>query len=705
MGVAVRLSIRERLVAVVLLSLLPVILLGYLFVQQSNKDIAFASKELEGTAYYTVLAPDLAALAGDGKLGGSDKLNAIRNRLDGDMDAAVLANTYSKLRQDSSAKPAEVRAALLALLAKIGDASNLILDPDLDSYYVMDMLVTKLPAAFDASAALSLNLATVIGAPTDDGRISLVAARGAFDALIGATQSSLTSAIAGNNDGKVKAALSPLTDAYGQAGEQLSKSINEAAASLSSGTTAAPNLGKVGQAQAAFITAANALNVAVNTELSRLLQVRIDGFTTRLMTMLGISAGLVVLVFAACFLFIHSILKTIRRLERDITDVANLKDGASITHADGRDEIAAIARAVSYLQDRTVERLEGAERMKAAGLEDAAKAERDASRAREDNLRAATTTAETQQQLVRALTDSLSALMNGDLDCRIQDRFQGDLDQLRETFNGTVDGLEDMVSQIRANAASLRTATNEILTGSNDLSDRTSKQRTMIDETNVLVRQISDVVHQNASLVAEAAKNGQMVNTTANDTGVALAHASEAMGKIAASSERISNIVSLIDDIAFQTNLLALNASVEAARAGEAGKGFAVVAIEVRRLAQSAGSASKDIKALIDESASYVTEGAKVVNGTTTLLEGMIAAATRNGELLSGIEQHSATQSGAIAMVQKAFGSLEETTQHNAALVEETNAAIGQTEAQANDLDALVGRFRIDVRSTARKAA
>ena len=123
------------------------------------------------------------------------------------------------------------------------------------------------------------------------------------------------------------------------------------------------------------------------------------------------------------------------------------------------------------------------------------------------------------------------------------------------------------------------------------------------------------------------------------------------------------------------------------------------------RLAQLAGGASKDIKVLIDESASYVAEGAQVVGGTTSLLEEMITTASRNGELLSGIAQHSATQSLAIAGVQDAFGSLEETTQHNASLVDQTNAVIEQTEGQANDLDALVGRFHITrARATPRAA-
>jgi methyl-accepting chemotaxis protein len=261
-----------------------------------------------------------------------------------------------------------------------------------------------------------------------------------------------------------------------------------------------------------------------------------------------------------------------------------------------------------------------------------------------------------------------------------------------------------MVQQMHANSAALRTATQEILAGSNDLASRTAEQTATIENTNHSVRQISDVIKKNGALVAEATSNGEAVTTTASDTAKALEAASNAMGKIAESAARISNIIGVIDDIAFQTNLLALNASVEAARAGEAGKGFAVVAIEVRRLAQSAASASADVKAVIEESNGYVHDGARLVGSTGQLIGAMVDAAARNGTLLSGIAAQSGEQSKAVESIRHAFGTLEEMTQHNAALVEQTNAAIEQTESQANDLDRLVSRFRA-AEAAASKAA
>jgi methyl-accepting chemotaxis protein len=177
------------------------------------------------------------------------------------------------------------------------------------------------------------------------------------------------------------------------------------------------------------------------------------------------------------------------------------------------------------------------------------------------------------------------------------------------------------------------------------------------------------------------------------------------MERITASSAKISNIIGMIDDIAFQTNLLALNASVEAARAGDAGKGFAVVAVEVRRLAQSAASASSDVKALIEQSSVEVTTGSKLVGEAAGKLASMLEAIRENTQSLEAIARDSAEQATSIEEVTSAVRTMDEMTQHNAALVEQTNAAIEQTEAQATELDRIVDIFAIDQSSTEDYAA
>jgi len=246
---------------------------------------------------------------------------------------------------------------------------------------------------------------------------------------------------------------------------------------------------------------------------------------------------------------------------------------------------------------------------------------------------------------------------------------------------------------LRSTSRTLKTATGEILSGANDLSERTTKQAATIEETSAAMEQLASTVLQNAQRAKDASVNAAEVTRTAEEGGQVMEKANEAMTAIETSSGKISNIIGLIDDIAFQTNLLALNASVEAARAGDAGKGFAVVAVEVRRLAQSAASASADVKVLIEQSAGEVGLGSRLVSDAANRLSAMLEAARANDQLMDGIARDSREQASAIEEVNIAVRTMDEMTQHNAALVEETNAAIEQTEAQASALDAIVAVF------------
>jgi methyl-accepting chemotaxis protein len=210
------------------------------------------------------------------------------------------------------------------------------------------------------------------------------------------------------------------------------------------------------------------------------------------------------------------------------------------------------------------------------------------------------------------------------------------------------------------------------------------------------MEQLATTVLQNAQRAKDASANAAQVTRTAEEGGEVMDQATSAMERITESSAKISNIIGMIDDIAFQTNLLALNASVEAARAGDAGKGFAVVAVEVRRLAQSAAQASSEVKVLIEQSAGEVNGGSRLVGDAAGKLKAMLEAARGNNGLLESIANDSREQASAIEEVTSAVRTMDEMTQHNAALVEQTNAAIEQTEAQASELDRIVEVFRIN---------
>ncbi|MBI4920112.1 MAG: MCP four helix bundle domain-containing protein [Devosia nanyangense] len=290
----------------------------------------------------------------------------------------------------------------------------------------------------------------------------------------------------------------------------------------------------------------------------------------------------------------------------------------------------------------------------------------------------------------------LAALARTDLTLRVEGDYRGAFARLKTDTNSVVDNLTEVVGQLRETSRALKTATGEILSGANDLSERTTKQAAAIEETSAAMEQLAATVLDNARRAESASAKAQSVSLTAEETGEVMQRSNEAMERISTSSAKISNIIGLIDDIAFQTNLLALNASVEAARAGDAGKGFAVVAVEVRRLAQSAASASSEVKALIEQSGNEVAGGSRLVAEATHKLTSMLAGVRESAALVHGISAASQEQSNAISEVTTAVRQMDEMTQHNAALVEETNAAIEQTEGQASALDAIVDVFVID---------
>ncbi len=297
----------------------------------------------------------------------------------------------------------------------------------------------------------------------------------------------------------------------------------------------------------------------------------------------------------------------------------------------------------------------------------------------------------------RGLTETvrmMSALAKGDLTQRITGEFHGSFLQLKTDANTMAEKIRAVARRISGVSGEVQGATREIATGVADLSGRTEHQASSLEETSASMMELAATVRQNAGNANEANKVAASASLLATSGGEVASRAIAAMGRIEDSSRQITDIVGLIQDIAFQTNLLALNAAVEAARAGEAGKGFAVVANEVRALAKRAGQASKEIKGLIVNSDLQVREGVSLVKQAGSSLSEIVASVKRVAIFVSDIAAATQEQSSGIEQVSRAVTGMDQITQQNAALVEETNAALHSAQSQVEELRKTVAFFQ-----------
>lgn len=285
------------------------------------------------------------------------------------------------------------------------------------------------------------------------------------------------------------------------------------------------------------------------------------------------------------------------------------------------------------------------------------------------------------------------ALANGDLTQSMDGDFLGMFAELAEAMNSSVDKIADTVKEINESARSISTGASEISEGNIDLSQRTEEQASSLEETASSMEELTSTVRQNSDNARQANQLAASSREQAEKGGSVIKNAIEAMAAISASSRKVSDIIGVIDEIAFQTNLLALNAAVEAARAGEQGRGFAVVASEVRNLAQRSASAAKEIKELINDSGEKVKEGSMLVDESGRTLEEIVASSKKVGDIISEIAAAGVEQTQGIEQVNKAVTQMDEMTQQNAALVEQAAAASESLDEQGKQLEKLMAFF------------
>ncbi|HTO34561.1 MAG TPA: methyl-accepting chemotaxis protein [Pararhizobium sp.] len=293
------------------------------------------------------------------------------------------------------------------------------------------------------------------------------------------------------------------------------------------------------------------------------------------------------------------------------------------------------------------------------------------------------------------LARALARLADGDVSYRIQQPFVAQFDEVRNDFNSSAEKLQNALVRVSDNARGIDAGANEIRSAADDLARRTEQQAAAVEETAAALEEITTTVKDAAKRAHEA---GQLVGRTrvgAERSGEVVRQAVIAMERIEHSSGQISNIIGVIDEIAFQTNLLALNAGVEAARAGEAGKGFAVVAQEVRELAQRSANAAKEIKALITTSNQQVEAGVQLVGNTGKALDAIVAEVQEINQHVSAIVESAQEQSSSLQQINTAVNQMDQDTQSNAAMVEETTAASHALAMEVQALNQLLNQFEL----------
>lgn len=386
-----------------------------------------------------------------------------------------------------------------------------------------------------------------------------------------------------------------------------------------------------------------------------------------LYTLLAFSCVAMILMLFNVRAITLTVVRPIARLRLALRDVAEGDFGLKIAKRMRKDEFGAIASDIDKISDRVVSALEEQKVLRAEG-----------------------------ERVIDRLQRGLQRLASGDLGDRINERMAGEYDPLRVNYNETVDKLNVLISQVVSASNRIQEKSGQIQNASEDLSQRTESQAATLEETAAALEMMTASVNSSANNAKEVAASVEDTRNEVRSCGAVVEEAVHAMNEIEASSSQISQIIGVIDDIAFQTNLLALNAGVEAARAGDVGRGFAVVASEVGALAQRTSEAANEIKSLIQDSTLHVQGGVERVNEAGKALSSVVKQVAQVSELVSSISSEAAEQAQGLSEVNIGVSQLDQATQQNVSMVESSSAAIRVMNGEMVGLNDLVGQFTLN---------
>jgi methyl-accepting chemotaxis protein len=442
----------------------------------------------------------------------------------------------------------------------------------------------------------------------------------------------------------------------------------------------------------AFLDQITPLFVSNNDVMTKSLTQGSDGLTDETISTITwslsiLAVGILAAIAASMFVAQVGITAPITKLRERMVSLADGNTADDIAGIDRLDEVGKMAASVAVFRTNAIDRL----RLEQQTEKDRTLSERD--RMEREKLKAVE--AANLESAVKALGEALVSLASGDLTHRIEQPFTPELDALRQDFNVAVSKLNETLQAVDANATAIAAGSNQIRSSADDLSRRTEQQAASVEETAAALEQITTTVKDASARASEASGLVARTRQGAEKSGEVVRNAVEAMHQIELSSNEISNIIGVIDDIAFQTNLLALNAGVEAARAGDAGKGFAVVAQEVRELAQRSAKAAKEIKALITASGNQVENGVALVGDAGKALDVIVSEVQEINRHVHAIAEASREQSIGLQEINTAVNTMDQGTQQNAAMVEETTAASHSLAAEAATLSQLMSQFNL----------